>query len=80
MDVLELSHLQDLSIKKHWWILMINDKEIFHWFMQIPGNYKNLISTPDDVLESMGQNHWKLDLNEFHIIQYEYKINDCEES
>ena len=27
----------------------------------------------------MGQEHWKVDLNEFHIIQYEYKINDYEE-
>ena len=27
----------------------------------------------------MGQDHWKVDLNEFHIIQYDYKTNDCEE-
>ena len=27
----------------------------------------------------MGQDHWKVDLHEFHIIQYEYKTNDCEE-
>ena len=27
----------------------------------------------------MGQDHWKVDLNEFHIIHYEYKTNDCEE-
>ena len=48
--------------------------------MQIPGHYKTLILIPDDVSDSMEQNHWKVDLNEFHIIQYEYKINDCEES
>ena len=51
----------------------MNSKEILHWFMQTLGNYKNLISIRDDVLESMGQDHWKVDLNEFHIIQYEYK-------
>ena len=28
---------------------------------------------------SMGQDHWKVELNEFHIIQYDYKTNDCEE-
>ena len=27
----------------------------------------------------MGQDHWKVELNEFHIIQYEYKTNYCEE-
>ena len=80
MDVLESSHLQDLSIKKHWLIPMINKKKICHWFMQIPGHYKTLISTPANVSDSMGQDHWKVDLNEFHIIQYEYKINDGEES
>ena len=58
----------------------MNNKEICDWFMQIPGHYKTLISIPDDVSESMGQDHWKVDLDEFHIIQYEYKINDCEES
>ena len=47
--------------------------------MQILGHYKTLISIPNDVSESMGQYHWKVDLNEFHIIQYEYKINDYEE-
>ena len=48
--------------------------------MQIPMHYKNLSSISYDVLESMWQDHWKVELNEFHIIQYEYKINDCEES
>ena len=47
--------------------------------MQIPGHYKTLISIPDDESESMGQEHWKVDLNELDIIQYEYKINDYEE-
>ena len=48
--------------------------------MHIPEHYKTITSMPDDVLDSMGQDRWKVDLNEFHIIQYEYKINDCEES
>ena len=59
---------------------MMNNKEIFHSFMQILGHYKNMISILDDVSNSMGEYHWKVYLNEFHIIQYEYKINDCEES
>ena len=48
--------------------------------MQIPMHYKTIILILDNVLDSMGQDHWKVDFNEFHIIQYEYEINDCEES
>ena len=27
----------------------------------------------------MGEDHWKVELNEFHVIHYEYKTNYCEE-
>ena len=40
MDLLELIHLQYLSIKRNWWIPMINNKEILHWCMYIPRHYK----------------------------------------
>ena len=47
---------------------------------KIPRYYTKLKSCfPDSVLRSMGQYHWGVDLNEFHIFQYEYKTNDCEE-
>lgn len=77
IDLLKSSHLQDLTNKRHWCIPLFISEEVYHWCMQTPRYYIWLKSCcPDNVLRSMGQDHWKVDLNEFHIIQYEYKTND----